>query len=193
MPIDGCPPGFQWDPFLEECVEEYPQPEPTSDINPSSITWNSQQSYFTGVETIYNRSVKKKITPGSTINGISYVKAEIYINNNATGEKLIIGSQHISSSHFIDYHDIYGNFIGRMETLEDEFQSFTPGWSGSIDGSDYIAQGFFGRWGDCVARVLDDMAGGTVIGSTAAILCIYMGPECAATIAVVCAISALIS
>jgi len=116
------------------------------------------------------------------------------INNTLTGEIIIIGQQIFSNTVIVtDYHDINGKFIVRVESNGNTILNKTLGWSGPVGGSGWNAKGFWGNWSKCVGDVGTGMTSGSLVGSVTFLLCAVMSPECALTVAAVCAISAKIN
>lgn len=188
MPEGGCPSGTHWHPQTAQCVPDEPV-LPNEDINVSSITFNSSQSYLIDWED--DPTAKMRITPGSVHSGKAYYQINVIINGITANDNIIIGIQNFSSTYNTDYYDRNGIRIGRMVTNNNVFTSWTPTFSGEVDGPGWNAKGFFGSWRKCVVSKAQQMVDGSAAGAAVLLTCWAFGPECAIVVGGSCIITTL--
>jgi hypothetical protein len=189
-PADGCPDGYYWN--GSQCVREqvtYP------DLATSTITYN------TAAATTYpyqsGSSLSVKITPGSTINGVSYYKGELYRDGISLNDRVIFGirrSPTVTTTFFTNYYDINGLYIGKLTVINNnQFGSYSPGYTGSVGGTGWNSRGFIGQWGKCVGQTLSYFGNGTALGAVAGLGCLVWGPQCAGWIGLGCVAAVVLS
>jgi hypothetical protein len=191
IPPGGCPDGYVWDNVKGQCVRPAPA---YPDVSPSSITFNSSQAYSQPYQ--QGSSLTVLITPGSTVNGVAYHKAELFKDGIPLNDRLIIGMKRegTTTTYYSNYHDINGKYIGKLTVNNNnQFGSFSKGYSGEAGGAGWTSRGFIGNWAKCVGQTLSTMTSGTALGTLGGGLCMVWAVQCAGTIGLACVAATVLS
>lgn len=107
-----------------------------------------------------------------------------------TNQEMLIDISNIDNSSVVTYYNLNEELLGSI-TVTDGIITDSYGFDDvNINLRNDGQKGWFDDWGECVGVNLNTMTDGSVGGSIYGLACIAFGPECAAGIAIGCAIGA---